>query len=175
MISKCKPTLIIGSYSDTLATSPNQAKSLSIRRSALQNMKLGRWLYRGLLALGVAGSLAFGVPSSQARAPRSWADPAMAGHLGTVAESQLPRAAQRTLATIRRGGPFPYAKDGVIFGNYEKRLPRRPRGYYHEYTVPTRGAHNRGARRIVCGGDQRAARDCYYTGDHYNSFQFIEE
>jgi len=77
---------------------------------------------------------------------------------------------------ILQGGPFPHEKDGVTFGNYERQLPAARRGYYHEYTVDTPGAHNRGARRIVCGGRQVATPDaCYYTTDHYSSFRKIVE
>ncbi|MET0204126.1 MAG: ribonuclease domain-containing protein, partial [Casimicrobiaceae bacterium] len=76
---------------------------------------------------------------------------------------------------IKAGGPFRYDRDGVIFGNREHRLPERKRGYYHEYTVPTPGAKNRGARRIVCGGVKTAPDACYYTGDHYETFARIRE
>ena len=74
------------------------------------------------------------------------------------------------------GGPFAYRKDGVVFGNRERLLPLRPRGYYREYTVPTPQSRDRGARRIVCGGRQPAAPDaCYYTDDHYASFRLIAQ
>ncbi|MBI5917904.1 MAG: ribonuclease [Nitrosomonadales bacterium] len=89
----------------------------------------------------------------------------------TTAASSLPPEARATLQLIKQGGPFPYDRDGVVFGNYEHVLPAQPRGYYHEYTVKTPGAHNRGARRIVCG----VVPECYYTGDHYKTFQRIEE
>ncbi|MFJ3420478.1 ribonuclease domain-containing protein [Streptomyces sp. NPDC086082] len=88
---------------------------------------------------------------------------------GTVKLSQLPAEARRTVALIDRGGPFPYAKDGVVFGNYEKLLPRQKRGFYHEYTVRTPGSRDRGARRIVTGQDGRI----YYTDDHYKSFRTV--
>ena len=88
-----------------------------------------------------------------------------------IAVGELPAEARTTLQLIEQGGPFPYARDGVVFGNYEKRLPKRPRGYYHEYTVPTPGAHNRGARRIIAGNQGER----YYTGDHYRTFQRIRE
>lgn len=84
----------------------------------------------------------------------------------------IPNAEERaqveaTLALIDRGGPFPYPKkDGTVFGNREARLPQQPRGYYREYTVPTPGAKNRGARRIVRG----KAGETYYTRDHYGTF-----
>lgn len=87
-----------------------------------------------------------------------------------LAASDLPREARRTLTLIRAGGPFPYAKDGNTFGNREELLPRRNRGYYREYTVPTPGEDDRGARRLVCGGPVRAVDECYYTADHYRSF-----
>ena len=91
-----------------------------------------------------------------------------------VALASLPPEAQRTDQLIHSGGPFPFSRDGVVFGNYEKRLPREPRGWYHEYTVPTPGARNRGARRIICGGKQPTEPDaCFYTEDHYNSFHRI--
>ena len=91
-----------------------------------------------------------------------------------VALSSLPPEAQQTDRLIHSGGPFPYPRDGVVFGNYEKRLERQPRGYYHEYTVPTPGARNRGARRIICGGNKPTEPDaCFYTEDHYNSFHRI--
>ncbi|MBU6438679.1 MAG: hypothetical protein KGJ03_00330 [Betaproteobacteria bacterium] len=93
---------------------------------------------------------------------------------GTVVQAaRLDREALLTLQRIRRGGPFPYAKDGIVFGNYEHLLPRKPRGYYREYTVPTPDRRTRGARRIVCGGAPRSPDVCYYTHDHYASFQSI--
>ncbi len=91
-----------------------------------------------------------------------------------VALSSLPAEARRTEHLIRRGGPFPYAKDGSVFFNRERHLPRQNRGYYREYTVRTPGSNDRGARRIVCGGREPAAPEaCYYTADHYNSFRRI--
>jgi len=93
----------------------------------------------------------------------------------TIEAAALPREAVETLDAIRAGGPFRYPKDGVVFNNFERQLPARQRGFYHEYTVPTPGARNRGARRIVCGGPPRNLDDCYYTGDHYQTFQRIPE
>ena len=81
----------------------------------------------------------------------------------------LPTEAHRTLALIRRGGPFPHRRDGSVFGNREGHLPRQPRGWYREYTVETPGLDHRGARRIVTGGDP--PREWYYTDDHYDSFR----
>ena len=85
--------------------------------------------------------------------------------------AELPREAQQTLTLIKTGGPFPYSRDGIVFGNYEKRLPLKPRGYYLEYTVKTPGRRDRGARRIIAG--EKA--DYYYTDDHYQTFRKIRE
>jgi len=81
----------------------------------------------------------------------------------------LPAEAAATITLIQRGGPFPHRQDGSVFGNREQRLPSRKRGYYREYTVETPGAGNRGARRIITGGDPPQA--WYYTSDHYESFR----
>jgi guanyl-specific ribonuclease Sa len=86
--------------------------------------------------------------------------------------SFLPPEAIETLQLIERGGPYPYSRDGVTFQNRERRLPERPRGYYREYTVPTPGERDRGARRIVTGGDPPEVY--YYTDDHYRSFREVE-
>ena len=96
--------------------------------------------------------------------------------MASVEVDELPREAQDTRQLIRSGGPFPYAKDGVVFGNRERLLPLRTRGYYREYTVRTPGARDRGARRIVCGGRQPVNPEaCYYTEDHYASFRLIAQ
>ena len=99
--------------------------------------------------------------------------------LREVALAELPKEAQHTLDLIKRGGPFPYRKDGIVFGNREQRLPKRERGYYREYTVPTPSSRDRGARRIVAGlgagGDVATSGEYYYTDDHYNSFRRIRE
>jgi ribonuclease T1 len=93
-----------------------------------------------------------------------------------VALANLPRQAQDTHRLIRSGGPFPFDKDGTVFGNREHALPSKPRGHYREYTVKTPGERDRGARRIVCGGQTPSAPEaCYYTDDHYASFRRIVE
>lgn len=116
------------------------------------------------LALGVsAGSLA-------ARQAPAVVDEAASA----VALAELPRQARQTYRLILQGGPFPYDKDGTTFGNRERLLPQQRRGYYREYTVKTPWSRDRGARRIVCGGQQPTLPDtCYYTSDHYNSFRMI--
>ena len=91
--------------------------------------------------------------------------------LPVVQVDDLPREARETLTLIKQGGPFPYKRDDVVFGNRERRLPAQPSGYYREYTVPTPGARDRGARRIVSG----APGEFYYTDDHYNTFRRIRE
>ena len=94
---------------------------------------------------------------------------------GTVSLTALPVEAQTTHELILAGGPFPFRKDGAAFANRERQLPSRPRGFYHEYTVPTPGARDRGARRIVCGGvPPTQPQACYYTGDHYATYRQIE-
>jgi guanyl-specific ribonuclease Sa len=84
----------------------------------------------------------------------------------------LPPEAVQTLQLIAAGGPFPYDRDGSVFQNREGLLPQRPRGYYREYTVPTPGSRDRGARRIVSGGNPPEV--LYYTDDHYRSFRPID-
>ncbi len=91
----------------------------------------------------------------------------------TIAAAELPPEALATLRLIRQGGPYPHAKDGTVFGNRERILPARPRGYYTEYTVRTPGARDRGARRIVAGGRPKIV-EYYYTDDHYASFKRIQ-
>jgi ribonuclease T1 len=93
----------------------------------------------------------------------------------SIAVKDLPKQGRDTLELIKSGGSFPHDRDGVVFGNREKILPKAKRGYYREYTVRTPGVKHRGARRIVCGGDQRAANECYYTADHYKTFQCIAQ
>ena len=130
----------------------------------------GRSVLSGpLLKLGLATAVAVSA---------TWTDPAQAkGPItarDSVALAELPPEAQQTEKLIRAGGPFPYSKDGVTFGNRERQLPRRERGYYREYTVPTPGSRNLGARRIVCGGTPPVKPEvCYYTEDHYANFRRI--
>lgn len=91
-----------------------------------------------------------------------------------VSLSELPLEARQMVALIYRGGPFVGERDGVVFGNRERLLPIKKRGYYLEYTVATPGLKHRGVRRIVCGGKPKAPDACYYTADHYESFRRIE-
>ncbi|MGF4045080.1 guanyl-specific ribonuclease [Paenarthrobacter nitroguajacolicus] len=116
-------------------------------------------------------------PGSTAASP-GVTNPAAAGPavanpytLPTINASQLPKEARQTLALIAKGGPYPYDRDGVNFGNFEGLLPKKSGGFYKEYTVPTPGESDRGARRIIVGKDSAK----YYTPDHYESFMFIVE
>lgn len=143
--------------------------------------------WRVSLALGcalIAALLVAGAPPAHG----GTAKPAFA----EIAVAELPREARETLELVRKGGPFPHDRDGIVFGNFEKLLPRKDRGYYREYTVRTPGVKHRGARRIVAGGCPGAAREksggadgrrspapcdareLYYTEDHYKSFRRIK-
>jgi ribonuclease T1 len=114
-----------------------------------------------------------------AATPTAAREPRLDNGVPAIQAAALPGEARETLALIKRGGPFPYRNDGSVFGNYEKRLPVRPRGHYREYTVPTPDARDRGARRIVAGkgasGDIRTSGEYYYTDNHYRSFRKIRE
>jgi len=124
---------------------------------------------RTVFAVSLLAAAATSADLAQARGPLL---PGQAE--ASVALADLPREGQRTYALILRGGPFAHDKDGVVFGNRERLLPLKRRGYYREYTVQTPGAQNRGGRRIVCGGLRPRAPDaCWYTSDHYSSFRKI--
>jgi ribonuclease T1 len=89
--------------------------------------------------------------------------------LADIAVKDLPAEARDTLRLIETGGPYPFDRDGIVFGNFEKRLPNKERGYYHEFTVKTPGVRHRGERRIVTGkGGEK-----YYSADHYKTFKRI--
>ena len=131
-----------------------------------------RWTRTALLVVALAvaatgwlgrSSPPAGTPLGEAGAPEAQVDFAPA----------IPAEARETLGLMRSGGPFPYDRDGTTFQNRERLLPQQPRGYYREYTVPTPGSRDRGARRIVAGGDP--PREFYYTDDHYRSFRRIED
>ena len=119
-----------------------------------------------LMAVAISGA-----PQVLARGPMD----AAPWKAATVHVAELPRQGRETYELIRQGGPFPYDKDGTVFGNRERLLPTERRGYYREYTVKTPGSRDRGARRIVCGGPARTPHACYYTADHYASFRKILE
>ncbi|NNM70094.1 MAG: ribonuclease [Gallionella sp.] len=89
----------------------------------------------------------------------------------TVSVADLPAQARAMLLAIKQGGPFAYDRDGVVFGNFERALPKQARGYYREYTVKTPGVRSRGARRIISG----SGGEYYYTDEHYQTFKRIRE
>ncbi|GGV10653.1 hypothetical protein GCM10010275_59470 [Streptomyces litmocidini] len=124
-----------------------------------------------VLAVLLAGCSSGGgaAPVDRAPARTAAAAPTSTSGLPVVRTSELPPEARRTLDLIARGGPFPYAKDGAVFSNFERVLPRRERGHYHEYTVRTPGERDRGARRIVTG----RSGETYYTDDHYETFREV--
>lgn len=128
--------------------------------AAIRGIKLA------LTGLLIAASSIAGLVYS--RAPQVTSD-----HTATISIAELPAQGVQTYAQITFGGPFPYEKDGVVFGNRERLLPIKNRGYYREYTVATPGLNHRGTRRIVCGGKSRKPDACYYSADHYASFRQI--
>ena len=129
-------------------------------------------LHKTGLVVMLAGAVLTGA-SAQAKGPR----PETAVETAeTVSLTRLPIEAQTTHHLILAGGPFPHRKDGSVFGNRERALPVRARGFYREYTAETPGARDRGARRIVCGGAAPMNPEaCFYTGDHYASFRRIAQ
>lgn len=127
-------------------------------------LQLWRPLLRWGAVVGVAGLLSIGGLHARELAPTS----------ASVSTAELPTEALAVERAIRNGGPFVFPKDGIVFANRERLLPMARRGFYREYTVATPGAHDRGGRRIVCGGEQPTVpRACYYTADHYASFRRI--
>ncbi len=170
----------LSSSAGSTAAPPDAEGSPPPRREALRP----RWCARlaasvqgatcGVLLLALA--LLLGVAACARDEPQQ-AGRGSAAAVQDVALDALPSQARETLALIRKGGPFPYRKDGTTFFNRERLLPPRPRGYYTEYTVPTPGSRDRGARRIVAGkgatGDPATSGEYYYTDDHYRSFRRI--
>ena len=82
----------------------------------------------------------------------------------------LPPEAEETWRLVLADGPYPYLQDGTVFGNRERLLPLRERGYYREFTVPTPEERDRGARRLVVGNED----EVYFTADHYESFSRVD-
>jgi ribonuclease T1 len=126
-----------------------------------------------LVALAVVGCASPVIEASSVAAPPIDGQPAMVdGPAGmpVVSLAELPPEASQTIALITDGGPYPYRQDGAVFENREGLLPDEPSGWYREYTVPTPGEDDRGARRIVTGMDGAM----YWTADHYDSFAWID-
>jgi ribonuclease T1 len=147
---------------------------VGVMASLLGRLKPGLSM-RAALAVTLAASLGLGLVLGV-----TLSTPAVARNTQNVISVRaLPPEAQRVLVLIQQGGPFAHTKDGVTFFNRERLLPSQARGYYTEYTVPTPGARNRGARRIVAGrgagGNPATSGEYWYTSDHYSSFQRIQE
>ena len=119
---------------------------------------------RALFACAALAWAAIALPATAQKAPA----PAAGVDIGIA---ELPPEARATVVLIRKGGPYPYARDGAVFLNREGALPKQKRGYYREFTVKTPGERTRGARRIVAG----STGELYYTDDHYNRFRHILE
>ena len=136
-----------------------------MRNQTPTNAATFREFMRALTCAALALAFAASATQASARASCPLAE--------SIKVKDLPKQARDTLALIQSGGPFPHDRDGVTFNNRERILPKAKRGYYNEYTVRTPGVKHRGARRIVCGGDQRAANECYYTADHYKTFSCV--
>ena len=150
-------------------------------------LALGLWLWLQPRAPGLAPGVAPDTAppatapslpaSTQPAAPAIALPQADAQRADVAYPAFLPVEAHEVLERIARHGPFPYRQDGSVFQNRERRLPRQPRGYYHEYTVATPGSPDRGARRIITGGGvpgESLPEDYWYTDDHYRSFQHFE-
>jgi ribonuclease T1 len=146
-------------------------------KDVVKNVGKGRGMTRraGLLAIfGSSACLSFGIAVGTSLGWANGVQARSAGPAAPIAFADLPAEAQQTERLVFAGGPFPYSRDGVVFMNREGHLDRKPQGYYHEYTVPTPGARDRGARRIICGGPRPTEPDgCFYTEDHYGSFHRI--
>lgn len=149
----------------------------------MRSLRRVRWPLLALVALIVLLVVGYAVSAVHDGSPRSSTSASTASHgsaprsgpasTGSVVEvplSSLPPQVSTTVDLIIQGGPFPYRQDGVVFANAERHLPIEARGYYHEFTVPTPGSPDRGARRIITGLDD----EFYYTADHYESFRRVD-
>ena len=108
-----------------------------------------------------------------------------------VSDERRMRAINDLLARIAVCKPMPYSNDGNVHSKPHAGLPKKPAGYYLEYTliVPNRptGAKPepvvigggtymtgavlsaRGAERLMIGNH----REVYYTPDHYTTFIYL--
>jgi len=136
-------------------------------------MSIRSWLLRCVLSVLAVLLLQPVAGARESSSPQAGSSAATAATEVLVAD--LPPEARRMIELIRQGGPFRYDKDGTVFGNRERLLPRQPRGHYTEYTVRTPGVRDRGARRIVVGGDPKVSGELWYTDDHYQTFRRIRE
>lgn len=162
-------------FSPMSRSSKNKASnSFQAPQQAKRQHWLNGWVSKGVLSAALLGGVL--VTGAFTRTDSAVTTPSGAVQQeGVVALSALPSQGQDVYQRILAGGPFRYDKDGTVFGNRERMLPGQSRGYYREYTVPTPGSRDRGARRIVCGGNfTKRPETCFYTQDHYQSFQEID-
>ena len=122
----------------------------------------------GVVGIGLLGAGGGSTARSASPSPSAGSQTPRSGLPG-IAVADLPKQARDTLALIDRGGPYPYSQDNTVFGNLERVLPERPKGYYREYTVVSPGSSSRGTRRLVVG----AQGDIYFTADHYQTFRQV--
>jgi ribonuclease T1 len=126
-------------------------------------------IFNIIKCLGVMWAATLLLAAMPVQAQREGSPQRMQAALADISVKALPPEARDTLKLIEKGGPYPHDRDGIVFGNFEKRLPLKDRGYYKEFTVKTPGVKHRGARRIVTGkGDEK-----YYSDDHYKTFKRI--
>jgi ribonuclease T1 len=108
-----------------------------------------------------------------------------------VSDARRERAIDDLLAKIAACRNMPYDNDGVVHTDPHNGLPRKPAGYYKEYTliVPGRASgakpeavviggvtymtgpvlSARGPERLMIGDN----REVYYTPDHYTTFVYL--
>ena len=122
-----------------------------------------------ILAMVVIACTSSGSPPAPTRPASPAAELGAPAGMPIVTLDALPTEAAATIAAIQADGPYAYRQDGATFENREGHLPAAPKGFYREYTVPTPGEDDRGARRIVTGADG----SMYWTADHYDSFAWI--
>ena len=140
----------------------------------LWRVGLGRCGRAGSTWMLALSAVILGANPALVQAKNTLNGPSVSVQADTISLPQLPSQGRDMVALIYQGGPFRYDKDGTVFGNRERILPAKNRGYYREYTVRTPTERSRGARRVICGGLKPSAPDaCYYTDDHYASFRKI--
>lgn len=110
------------------------------------------------------------------------------GFIPMVSDARRVKAIDDLLARIAVCKPMPYNNDGNVHSQAHAGLPKKPAGYYLEYTliVPNRPTGSkpepvviggqtymtgavlsfRGAERLMIGDH----REVYYTPDHYTTF-----
>jgi ribonuclease T1 len=149
-----------------------RSDALRLESASVRSVRRARRPLLALVALVVALAVGYAVQGSGGGShhPARSSSASASTTAGEVALSTLPPQVAATVGLIRSDGPFPYPRnDGVVFHNNEHVLPRQADGYYHEYTVPTPGSGDRGARRLITGRDG----EFFYTDDHYETFRRV--